>query len=61
MSLWRCSVCKKAGLEDDFIFVPVDAQHETVYCFTCAPETAMKQQWPADEEENDDTDREEVR
>jgi hypothetical protein len=60
-SLWRCSVCKKAGLEEDFLFVPIDETHETVYCYECAPESALKQQWPVDEESNDDTDREEVR
>jgi hypothetical protein len=59
-SLWRCSVCKKAGLEEDFLFVPIDETHETVYCYDCAPEDALKQHWPVDEESND-SDREEVR
>lgn len=47
--LWRCSVCGKAGLEDDFVYAPIDELHETVYCFKCAPEDAMKQAWPIDE------------
>ncbi len=58
-SLWRCSECKKAGLEEDFIFVPVDELHETTFCYDCAPEEALKQHWPADEEDND-SDRETV-
>ena len=56
MSLWRCSQCHKAGLEDDFVFVPVDAQHEKLMCFSCAPEDAMRQTWPIDEEEDNDSD-----
>lgn len=61
-SLWRCSVCMKAGLEEDFVFAPVDELHETAYCFDCAPESALRQVWPADEEvTEDDTDGEAVR
>lgn len=58
MSLWRCSVCMKAGLEEDFVFVPIDETHETIYCFDCAPENALRQSWPIDEEtdKSDDTD-----
>lgn len=55
MPLWRCSQCSKAGLEDDFVFVPVDAQHEVVMCFECAPPEVMKQTWPIDEELEDDS------
>jgi hypothetical protein len=55
MSLWRCSQCHKAGLEDDFVFVPVDAQHEVIMCFECAPPEAMQQTWPVDEELEDDS------
>ena len=53
MSLWRCSQCGKAGLEDDFVFVPVDAQHEVIMCFECAPPEAMTQHWPVDDEDGD--------
>ena len=56
MSLWRCSVCNKAGLEDGFVFVPVDDTHEDIYCFDCAPPEAMKQHWPVDEEDDNDND-----
>lgn len=48
-SLWRCSVCKKAGLEEDFLFVPVDETHENLFCYDCCPEEALKQQWPIDD------------
>lgn len=58
-SLWRCSVCKKPGLEEDFLFVATDETHETTFCYDCAPEEALKQHWPADEEDND-SNREEV-
>lgn len=57
MSLWRCSQCNKAGLEEDFVYVPVDEQHETLMCFDCAPPEAMKQHWPVDDErQNNDLD-----
>lgn len=61
MSLWRCSQCKKAGLEEDFVFVPIDETHETIYCYECAPVEALKQQWPADEDKHSDDDSSEVR
>ena len=54
MSLIRCAVCHKAGLEDDFVYVPVDEQHEKLMCFSCAPEDAMRQTWPVDEQEESD-------
>jgi hypothetical protein len=41
----------KAGLEEDFVFVPIDETHETIYCYACAPESAMRQSWPVDEGE----------
>ena len=61
MSLWRCSVCMKAGLEEDFVFAPIDETHETIYCYECAPEDALKQKWPIDEDGNGDSNGEEVR
>lgn len=62
MSLWRCSNCDKAGLEDDFVFVPIDELHETIFCFECAPDTAMKQIWHTDEFQDNpnDSNREKV-
>jgi hypothetical protein len=33
----------------------VDAQHEVIVCFECAPPEAMKQHWPVDEEEDSDS------
>lgn len=59
MSLWRCSVCMKAGLEEDFVFVATDDTHETTFCYDCAPEDSLKQKWGEDEE-TDDSDREAV-
>jgi len=62
MSLWRCSVCKKAGLEEDFVFAPIDELRETIYCYDCAPESALRQHWPADEEATEnDTSGEDIR
>lgn len=52
MSLLRCSVCKKAGTEDDFVWHAIDEQHEQLYCYECAPEDAMKQHWPVDDEQD---------
>ena len=54
MSLIRCAVCHKAGLEDDFVFVPVDEQHEKLMCFQCAPPEAMQQHWPVDDDQEAD-------
>lgn len=54
MSLIRCATCHKAGLEDDFVYVPVDDQHERLMCFDCAPPEAMKQYWPFDDEQEND-------
>lgn len=53
MSLWRCSQCNKAGLEEDFVWFAVDEQHEQLFCFDCAPPEAMQQTWPVDEESDD--------
>ena len=53
MSLWRCSQCKKAGLEEDFVWHKVNEQHEQLFCFDCAPPEAMQQTWPVDEELED--------
>jgi len=55
MSLIRCAVCHKAGTEDDFVWVNVDEQHEQLYCFECAPDDAMRQHWPIDDEIEDDS------
>ena len=52
MSLIRCAICHKAGLEEDFVYVPVDDQHERLMCYECAPEDAMKQHWPVDDEDS---------
>lgn len=49
MSLWRCSQCNKAGVEDDFLWVQIDEQHEQLFCYECAPEDALKQHWPIDD------------
>lgn len=49
MSVGRCSVCYKTGLEEDFVYAPIDETHETIYCYDCAPEDALKQKWPVDE------------
>lgn len=55
MSLQRCVVCKKAGLEDaDLMWVQVDELHEQLMCFDCAPEDALRQQWPVDEEQGEE-------
>lgn len=54
MSLWRCSVCNKAGVEDDFVWFQIDEQHEQLFCYSCAPEEAMMQHWPVDEQEESD-------
>jgi len=51
--LWRCSKCGKAGLEDDFVFSPVDETHETIFCFDCAPPEAMQQEWAKESDDED--------
>lgn len=53
-SLWRCSVCRKAGLEEDFVFAATDELHETTFCYDCAPVEALKQDWGSEEETQGD-------
>lgn len=50
-NLWRCSVCKKAGTEDDFVWAPIDDTHENIFCFDCAPEEALRQTWGEESEQ----------
>lgn len=53
--LLRCVKCKKPGLEDaDLMWVATDELHEQLLCFDCAPEDALRQQWPVDEVEDDE-------
>jgi hypothetical protein len=43
----HCSICKKLGLEENFIFVQTDdvRGYEVPICFDCAPEEEMKLKW----------------
>lgn len=48
--MMRCAVCKKTGLEEDFV---VDERAGVMYCYNCAPEDALRQWWPVDDEAED--------
>lgn len=43
----HCSICKKIGLEENFIFIQTDdvRGYEVPICFDCATEEELKMQW----------------
>jgi hypothetical protein len=60
----RCSICKKIGLEEDFIYPPTDEKYEVPVCFDCADPEMLRLEWDenvqptGDENADDGTDAE---
>lgn len=49
----RCEICKKIGLEEDFLFVPDDDLKEVPICYDCATEDQLKLKWTIDDADED--------